>query len=95
VVNMERYYMVQGPEKFEETPECVWWLNSNHWAKDVIVVYAERQDENKPGKLYKIVYKPVAKMQLPAHTDELGDRDPPVQARTIRRGGTMDSGKIK
>jgi len=55
---VERYYMVQGPEKFEETPECAWWLNSCHWAKDVVVIYAEHQDNTKLGQLFKIVYKP-------------------------------------
>lgn len=52
------YYAIQGPEQFEETHECEWWINSSHWAKDVILAYAVKQDFAKPGTLFRVIYRP-------------------------------------
>lgn len=55
---MEKYYLVKGPTKFEDNLICKWWLESCHWAKDTIVVYAEKQDATLPGMLFRVIYKP-------------------------------------
>ena len=55
---MEKYYLIKGPIRFEESSECKWWIESSHWAKDMIVADHAKQDANRPGRLFKVIYKP-------------------------------------
>jgi len=54
----ERYFAIHGPEKFEETILVSNWMKISHWAKETIVSYSENQPPDKPGSLFRIVWKP-------------------------------------
>jgi hypothetical protein len=55
---MSEYYKIIGPREFKEDIPSKVWITMGIWAQKTIVAYATTQDPGKPGKLFKIIWKP-------------------------------------
>ena len=56
---MTTFYKVTGPIKFDETLQTKAWFSLGPWMSKIIVTYHERQNESLPGKLFRIIWKPI------------------------------------